>query len=78
MATGAPPTSRSPFPGFLFFFILVVISVSARPSYAVTELVGTVCKQTSNCTFCVDVLYTDPRTPEAKHFLSFFFGKIQS
>ncbi|PKI71451.1 hypothetical protein CRG98_008124 [Punica granatum] len=37
-----------------------------HPSYAVvTKLVDKVCKKTSNCTFCINALYSDPRTPRA-------------
>lgn len=62
MAMEAPRTSRIPIPSALLLSVLVVMSISVHPSCAVTELVDKVCKQTSNYTFCRDVLNADPRT----------------
>lgn len=50
----------------------ISIFIYSSPSYAAdiqpTELVNEVCNQTSNYTFCVESLYTDPRTQNADSY----------
>ncbi|KAK0602751.1 hypothetical protein LWI29_036658 [Acer saccharum] len=60
------------------FFLLFIIIFSNHPAYAddhyhdnqttaknTTQLVDRVCNKTNNYSFCVNALYTDPRTPDA-------------
>lgn len=56
--------------------LLLAISIFIHPSNATTnstfqpsDLVKEVCNQTSNFTFCVDSLYSDPRTPHADRYV---------
>ncbi|XWS34412.1 hypothetical protein CRYUN_Cryun21dG0036300 [Craigia yunnanensis] len=49
----------------IFFFCCILSPSSAATSNQTNKLVDKVCKQTSNYTFCVKALYSDPRTPAA-------------
>ncbi|KAJ0082487.1 hypothetical protein Patl1_09633 [Pistacia atlantica] len=54
-----------------FIFIFSLISQADHHDSATintTKLVVQVCNQTSNYTFCVEALYTDPRTPDADRY----------
>ncbi|KAF9676499.1 hypothetical protein SADUNF_Sadunf08G0008300 [Salix dunnii] len=57
---------------FLACFILIHASPAATDEP--TRLVDKVCNQTSNYTFCVETLYSDPRTPEADSYTLAFIA----
>jgi pectinesterase inhibitor-like protein len=55
---------------FLCLSVFLAFSTFIYPSQAATtELVKHICNQTSNYTFCVDSLYSDPRTPAAEAYV---------
>ncbi|KAG5561018.1 hypothetical protein RHGRI_004143 [Rhododendron griersonianum] len=45
------------------FFTLLINPTSSHPTQPTSELVESVCKNTTIYAFCVDALYSDPRTP---------------
>ncbi|KAF5751662.1 cell wall / vacuolar inhibitor of fructosidase 2-like [Tripterygium wilfordii] len=52
----------------IFLVFLITITPSSVATRDVTELVHSVCNQTSNYTFCVESLYKDTRTPHADRY----------
>ncbi|XP_021902146.1 pectinesterase inhibitor 5-like [Carica papaya] len=52
----------------LFFFIFVVLLLIDHSSAKPTELVDKVCNRTSDYAFCVNSLYSDPRTSNADSY----------
>ncbi|XP_022734653.1 cell wall / vacuolar inhibitor of fructosidase 2-like [Durio zibethinus] len=49
----------------LIFFLCYILSPLPSAATPTNKLVDKVCNQTSNYTFCVEALYSDPRTPAA-------------
>lgn len=45
------------------FFTLLINPTSSHPTQPTSELVESVCQNTTIYAFCVDALYSDPRTP---------------
>ncbi|KAJ7967881.1 Pectinesterase inhibitor [Quillaja saponaria] len=54
-------------PLYLLVFFILVRSYSASNTN-ITQLVDEVCKKTSNYSFCVESLYSDPHTPDADRY----------
>lgn len=61
---------------FLFFFCCFFTLLNPTSSHAKkpTELVKSICKNTTIYTFCVDALYSDPRTPTADAYVLSFIS----
>ncbi|EEF44565.1 C, putative [Ricinus communis] len=53
---------------FIFILLLSTSSFTTGSDPAANALVDKVCNQTSNYTFCVGSLYSDPRTPDADRY----------
>ncbi|KAK4264109.1 hypothetical protein QN277_029443 [Acacia crassicarpa] len=53
---------------FLCFLLFILLNPSSSLANHASELVNEVCVKTSNYTFCVESLYSDPHTPEADSY----------
>lgn len=52
----------------MLFALSAFLHSPCASSFQPTELVNKVCTQTSNYTFCVESLYSDPHTPQADRY----------
>ncbi|PSS32838.1 Cell wall / vacuolar inhibitor of fructosidase [Actinidia chinensis var. chinensis] len=57
-----------------FLFVCCCLRISTSGAEQPTELVSSICKNTTNYNFCVESLYSDPRTPTADTYVLAFIA----